>query len=414
MNKFQYKNQWLYPTTGFLILTNDCNLRCRYCFVEQHPDYMSFEVAQQTADWLYNNLKYKKEQKILTEESKALIVFFGGEPLLQYNNIIKPLIEYNNLHYPMSFRYSITSNCVLLTEDKLKFLRDNDCAVLQSIDGDKKTQDYNRPYKNKNISSFDLINNNIPNILKYYPEITFRSTIIPDTVDEMFHNYLFAETKGYKNYFIMPNNREIWSESAIETLKEQLQYIFYYRLIQFKQNILPPIQVSPITVAFELILQTDLNGFKLLNHKEIQRCGLGTTAIAIGYDKKLYACQEQPSKEQKNIFYIGNLDNGIDKNKHIELLKKYFYSNENECEDKDYCNTCICKKACRGQDRACPSTHFDIFNNFNQKSKIQCIWEQEIFKNCLETMNILVNENNIVFEQYLRQYCHYDHILRKK
>ena len=409
-NKLIYQEEWLYPSSAFLVLTNDCNLKCRYCFVEQHPDYMSFETAKKTADWLYSNLSYKKKINKTTKDAKALIIFFGGEPLLQYNTVIKPLIEYNKQKYPNSFNYSITTNGILLTEDKLKFLSENNVAMLQSIDGDKKTQDYNRPCKDGS-SSFDIIQNNIPNILKYYPKITFRSTIIPATVNEVFHNYLFAESQGYINCFMMPNNREKWDNKDIIELKKQINFIFYYRLKQFQKGILPSIQMSPITQTFELILKSDLHIFENLQHRTVSRCGLGTYAIAVGYDEKLYGCQEQPSKELKNIFLIGDLTNGIDKEKHLYLLNKYYNSPENKCVNTSICTNCILKMACNGYNKSCPSTDFDLFHNFYQKAEIQCIWEQEFYKNCLTIMQILTNEKNKLFEEYLRKICNYNDIL---
>lgn len=92
-------------TSVFLNVMNACNLACRYCFVEQHPNFMSYETARETADFLIRN----------AEESGDVpsINFFGGEPTLCWDSIIVPLSRYIREEYGKPFRMSMTSNCTL-------------------------------------------------------------------------------------------------------------------------------------------------------------------------------------------------------------------------------------------------------------------------------------------------------------
>ena len=55
--EFHYEERWKYLTNICLNVTDACNLACRYCFVEQHPHFMTLQTAMDAADWLYKNLQ---------------------------------------------------------------------------------------------------------------------------------------------------------------------------------------------------------------------------------------------------------------------------------------------------------------------------------------------------------------------
>lgn len=112
----------------------------------------------------------------------------------------------------------MTTNGTLLNIERIDFLKKYNIIPMLSIDGDKYTQDYNRPCNNDTRSSFDLVEKNIAYLLKVFPNTIFRSTIYADTVDKTFENFMFAVKKGFKNIYIMPNNRGEWSKEQMKEL----------------------------------------------------------------------------------------------------------------------------------------------------------------------------------------------------
>lgn len=401
------KNKYKYPTTATINLTNDCNLQCKYCFVEQHPEYMDFETAKKIADWLYQNLLIARKRD---KKRKAYIVFFGGEPLLQYNTIIVPLVEYIEEKYPKDFVYSITTNGTLLDHEKIMFLKKYDIFPMLSMDGEKTVQDNNRPCKNQNLSSFDLISKNIPFLLENFPYMTFRATFSKETVSNIFETYLFAELCGFKKFYIMPNHRDNWDEDNIKIFKEEIKKIFIHRINQFKNNIYP-MEFSLIDQVYKIILKHDVyqmnkNTDKIVNEtfNPLLGCGLGTSSVSIGPDGKFYGCQEQPSKENKNIFYIGDIDKGIDKKRHKLLLKRYISNQKNNkiiCSNQSQCVNCPLKGYCHTM--RCVSTSYDLYQNLNTLNEIRCIQIKEFFINCIAEMKILTLENNLFFKEYIKK-----------
>lgn len=404
MEEFEYKEVYKYLSNIMLCVTDACNLACRYCFVEQHPNYMTLQTAIDAVEWAYNNLKIKKEKGWIHEKEKANVFFFGGEPMLMFDSIIKPLVEYvKEKKYEVEF--GLTTNGTLLNEKRIKFLHDNEIGLLLSIDGFKETQDYNRPSQDGK-SSFDKIYNNIPYILKYYPQITFRSTIYENTVEHCFENYLFAEKMGFKCYFCVPDVlTSKWEINKINILKEQLHKIFEYRFLQYSNNIIP-MRFSKELQNFKSIKNFILKQDNNSNKNFLIRCGLGTGLGAIGYDGNIYACQEFASQGDQHKFFIGNIyKNGIDEKKHSELLKIYFNYNLKDNLDNKCNNTnCIEYNTCmfyNFQERHCPAQNYQISLNLNKESIISCFYDQFLFKESLAIFQSLIENNNSLFKEYI-------------
>lgn len=112
------------PTSAVVSLTDSCNNACPYCFVDFNPQRMKLETAIQTVEFLKKNC---------LPEQKPTFCFFGGEPLLEYDSIIVPLVE----KYGDSVTWSITTNGVALTEERIDFLAAHGVEILLSMDGTK-------------------------------------------------------------------------------------------------------------------------------------------------------------------------------------------------------------------------------------------------------------------------------------
>lgn len=405
-----YKPEYTWLSDACLNLTDDCNLACRYCFVEQHPHYMTLDIAKSAVDYLVDNLHKKKESGYIGHDTTATVTFFGGEPMLCYNRIIQPLVSYIEQTYPEEVSLSITTNGTLLSRERVQFLHDHKISPLLSIDGAPETQDYNRPCKDCRFSSAEQVMKNIPYLLEYFPDITFRSTIYQPTVEHTFENYVFAQYLGFNNIFMMPNCRSSWTEEQVAILEQEYIKIYDFIIDNFR-NGFTPIFCTPINNSFERVLIHDLDVstdrlMKSTSERQVIRCGLGTGMGSIGYDGSIYGCQEQDSRDKKNIFYIGDIYNGINQEKHEHLLLKYAAADAMKCEDPSYCENCPLLSQCATF--ACPSTAWDMFGNFHTDAKIHCQWERILFEQAARTMKILVAEDNQSFKHYLYEKCNFN------
>lgn len=368
-------------TSAFLILTNQCPLACKYCFHNQNVERMSYQTALDAAKFLIKN---SKETGFTPN-----ITFFGGEPLLEWDSVIVPLTKYIREEYRQQFTLSITSNCILMTEDKLKFMKENNIGLLFSIDGDKETQDINRPFHNGK-GSFDVLKNKIPMILKYFPNMTFRATIHRPTAKNTFHNMKFAVEQGYNNMFFIPNVFDEWTEEEKGILKEQLSLFGDCFIENARQGRI--IHLNNLDKIFPKILEINY-AYKnkldrpLLSHK----CGLGTgSGASISPNGKIYACQEMITNDE--LFEIGNIYDGEDLEKRIKLSSLF---NSQKVYGLDNCKDCKFDKICDG---ACVANNYLWSNDLNRIPDMYCYWQQILLDEAIRICNVLGNEKNELFK----------------
>lgn len=398
--EFEYKEHYQYFCNVCLNLTDSCNLACKYCFVQQKPHFMSLETAKKSVDFMVNNLK--QATKLGYGQEKVHLTFFGGEPTLCFDTIIVPLTTYIKNNYPDLFDLNMTTNGTLLNEERINFLKDNDIYLLLSCDGPPEVQDYNRPRRNGGKSS-ELIEKNIPLILKAFPNTTFRATINQDTCDKLFDSYIYAMQMGFSNAFFCPNCREKWTMENVEKLRKEVHKIFTYMALAYSNDSVT-MRFVPIDRTFNHILLRDLEIFsnqplKYDTTRNPYRCGLGTGSASIGYDGKIFSCQEQDSRDTNDYFYIGHIDSGIDIKKHSKILSDYEAKGPVVCENPKKCDTCLSRRICVHDN--CPSVAYDLFKDFKIRPEIDCEWQKMLMDDALVVMKMMKEENNQLFKQYL-------------
>lgn len=369
-----------------LNVTDDCNLRCRYCFVNKSPNYMPFKIAKDTVDLLLNI--HRNDDIIPT------ITFFGGEPLLCWDTIIVPLVEYVK-SLDKQVKFSITSNGTLLTEERLKYMVDNNIGLLLSIDGIKECQDFNRPCLDTTKSSFDMLESLLPLITKYLPMTTFRSTLYPQTCHLLFDNILFAEQQGFKGIFTVPDEGSIWTDEHKQIISEQLdKYIDYY-ISKFKErkSVIELTSISKMYNMFNIYRQA-LDNDIVYKTCDFPACGLGLDAASVNYEGKIYACQELPSNIHLNKkYFIGDIYNGIDKTKHDKLIAEY-RSSSAECINPEMCKSCKIKPICNKL--ICHANAYIYNKSMNKKTEIKCFWDNLLFDKASNIINALEKDDAFI------------------
>ena len=381
-------------TSIFLNVTDSCCLSCRYCFVSQQPNFMTYEVAKDAADFVIKNAE--------SINTTPFINFFGGEPTLCWDSIIVPLTNYIRKEYAKPFTLSMTTNGILLNEERLKFLTENDIGLLFSIDGDKETQDYNRPCNNGK-SSFDALGDNIDLIAKYFPNVCFRSTIIPETCHNTFHNIMFARDHGYVNFFTIPDAFREWSDYSKRTLQLEMRKYSEYVIECFRNGSRPHIRFSEYDESFSKI--TKINSAILQDQFRCDgrcaatgKCGLGTNrGASVGYNGDVFACQEMvsPKESNKNKFYIGNIYTGVDDSLRIQLAESF----DQNADRTGNCAHCRLNRICNG---GCVANNFMITGDVNKMSPVFCWWQNILLDEAIYVSNVLGKESNPTFITYWR------------
>lgn len=146
-----------------LIVTDQCNFRCKYCIYSDHYFYsknytdtnMSLDVALKAIDYYF-----KVNQTAIQYNPQLIpsIGFYGGEPLLNWEVIVASVEHAKK--YDANTYFSITTNGYLLDQNKIQFMLDNNFSISISLDGDKESNDRNRVNCN-NQGTFDVVYKNI-------------------------------------------------------------------------------------------------------------------------------------------------------------------------------------------------------------------------------------------------------------
>lgn len=144
-----------------LHIAHDCNLACRYCFAEEGEYHgrralMSLEVGKKALDFLIANSGSRRNLEV---------DFFGGEPTMNWD-VVKQIVAYGRSlekKYDKNFRFTLTTNGVLLNDEMMEFANKEMNNVVMSIDGRKEVNDRMRPFRNGK-GSYDLI---VPKFQKF-------------------------------------------------------------------------------------------------------------------------------------------------------------------------------------------------------------------------------------------------------
>ena len=179
-----------------LYMTTDCNFKCQYCYEDYHNHYQLNEKT------LVDSLEFMMNYG---DRGKVLIDFLGGEPLLKKDLSYKT-VAYIKDNYPeREVKYYITTNCSMMDDRFIAFMKENHFTVRLSFDGNKETHDLNRVAKDE-VSCYDKIFENIMKVKDSGLNFSVRMTVTENTIPYMFEN-ICCKTRGCQvaNYEIHQN-----------------------------------------------------------------------------------------------------------------------------------------------------------------------------------------------------------------
>ena len=293
------------------IVTKDCQLACKYCYLvgKNTKERMSWSVAKQAIDYILDNEQDFREASVVWD-------FIGGEPFLEIDLIdkicdyIKTELFRRNHHWFNSYRFSFSTNGINYHEEKVqKFIEKNKShlSIGITIDGTKQKHDLNRIWKGdgKERGSYDDVVRNIPLWLKQFPnggtKVTISSADIPYIKESVLHLY----SLGIHEVNINCVFERVWEDGDDKKFEDQL--------MQLADAIIDGGLYKDYACSF----YTEHMGKPMDCVRENQNwCGAGRM-LAIDAAGNFYPCTRfaQYSLRDKKAWIIGNVNDGIDKNK---------------------------------------------------------------------------------------------------
>lgn len=340
-----------------LHIAHDCNLACRYCFAEEgeyhgRRELMSFEVGKAALDFLIANSGNRRNLEV---------DFFGGEPLMNFD-VVKQLVAYGREQekiHNKNFRFTLTTNGVLLNDDIMEFANKEMGNVVLSIDGRKEVHDYMRPFR-KGAGSYDLI---VPKFQKfadsrnqdrYYVRGTFTHNNLDFSKD-----VLHLADLGFKQISVEPVVAQPTEDYALR--EEDLPQLFE----EYDKLAVEMIKRHKEGKDFNFFhFMIDLEGGPCVA-KRLSGCGSGTEYLAVTPWGDFYPCHQFVGNEK---FLMGNVYEGI---KNTELQSEFKCCN---VYAKEKCRNCFARFYCSG---GCAANSYNFHGSITDAYDVGCELEKK-------------------------------------
>ncbi|HCT92106.1 MAG TPA: thioether cross-link-forming SCIFF peptide maturase [Lachnospiraceae bacterium] len=314
-----------------LHIAHDCNLACRYCFAEEGEyhgkrELMSFEVGKKALDFLIANSGSRRNLEV---------DFFGGEPTMNWQ-VVRDLVAYGREQerlYDKNFRFTLTTNGVLLNEEIMDFANREFGNVVLSVDGRKEVHDFMRPFRNGK-GSYDLIMPKFKafadsrNQENYYVRGTFTHYNLDFAAD-----VLSLADMGFKQISVEPVVAPPEADYAIRD--EDVPEICEQYDILAREMIRREREGRGFTFFHFMI---DLTGGPCV-YKRLSGCGSGSEYLAVTPWGDLYPCHQFVGTDG---FCLGNVDEGVTRTDLVERFKGC------NVYAKEECKKCFARFYCSG------------------------------------------------------------------
>ena len=340
-----------------LHVAHDCNLRCKYCFADTGEFHggrslMSAEVGKKAIDFVVANSGSRRNIEI---------DFFGGEPLMNFG-VVKEITEYakeQGALHDKNFRFTITTNGILLNDEVKEYVNENMSNIVLSLDGTKETNDRVR-YRVDGSGSYD--------------------SIVPKFID-------LAESRNQTNYYV----RGTFTAYNADFAKD----VIHLADLGFKQTSVEPVvapetedyaltekHIEQVCAEYDKLTEEYVKRYKEGNKfnffhfmvdldqgpcaiKRLSGCGAGHEYLAITPEGDIYPCHQ----------FVGNTDfkmGNVFEGKIDEEIKNTF--EKSNIYTKEKCKNCFAKFYCSG---GCSANAYNFNGDINKPYELACEFEKK-------------------------------------
>ena len=340
-----------------LNIAHDCNLRCEYCFAAK-GDFghgrmlMPFEVGKAAIDFLIRHSGGRHNLEL---------DFFGGEPLMNFP-VVRQVVEYARSiekQHNKNFRFTITTNGLLLDDEKIEFINREMSNVVLSLDGRKKINDLLR-VRVDGSGSYDAI---VPKYQKlvagrgdkdYYVRGTFTKHNLDFTEDVLHMNDLGFDQLSIEPVVSDPKLPYSVTEEDLPRVFEEYERLAKI-LIERKKN----------GTGFNFFhFMVDLNQGPCAI-KRLRGCSCGNEYVAVTPEGDIYPCHQFVGDES---FKMGSvLDDTLDQERKRMFAEANVYA-------KPECRNCWAKFYCSG---GCNANNQQYEGDIHKPHHVACELEKK-------------------------------------
>lgn len=379
-------NQWD-GRSSTVIVTDECNLRCTYCYCHKTPRMMTWEVAKDYINYIFESNRHLSEVPKALQlkiDHRKIFEFIGGEPLLQsdlmfqcMDYIIEKTMELpenhpwrredwdcdcGQVHKNPGIRFMVSTNGLLLVDPGIqqRLLKWKEYTYLGvTLDGTKEMHDLCRRTVDGE-GSYETVMSAWRWMMKTFTPCTktTKSTIAHENIDYIFEIVKFFYDLGLTSLAQNCVFENVWHRGDQHRLLQQLFKVADFmldkqRYKQMKLRWLSPFYFSPSETTNKW-------------------CGAGTYMDCCDAEGIIYPCLRFKELKQRPPFVLGNIKIGKDQ----EILDRFESEAENTIFSEDnkglthlkQCSECPVSSQCAD----CQAFAYDCFGSLTAKSPFIC------------------------------------------
>jgi uncharacterized protein len=363
-----------------LHLTRDCQLRCGYCYSGRKcGGAMSWEVARRAID-----LAFAEPDNPFTQVRG--IAFFGGEPLLEWDLLARVAAYARRKERDSSrpARFSVTTNGLGLSPERLEFLRRERFDLCFSMDGDRPAQDASRRLAD-GTSSFERTQAALREALGALPDLEVVAVVTPANVRFLPQSVEYLSSLGARRIILNPDYYSPWSEKDLADWRGAYQAVGDFFLRQFRTG-------QACCVSFLVIkILTKIHG----GYSRAHFCDFGGQYMAVAPGGNIYPCQRTVGEDADAGVRMGDVFRGIDRG-----VQRHFACCRGACNPE--CLECVLRPRCR---HWCNCVNYALGGDIARTPGIVCFHERLAIEVADEVASTLYAEKNPLFLKtfYLEQ-----------
>lgn len=356
-----------------LALTDRCNLRCTYCFVEKTPRRMSRETARQAVDFFLH-------RNISGVNPHLAITFFGGEPFVELD-LMEEVIDYTRAARPDSrkqVRFAATTNATVVGPRVERMVRDHRFELLISFDGKPAASGY-RPFDSGK-SSYALVARNLPKLTSWAAKAIVRMTYHPGALD-LAGNAAHALELGASSVTLASVVESDWTghEAALEQAYLELAEWF---IRSARQGRLLPLEST-------WIMLRRLDAARHGAPRQAAPCGVARTLLGIDPDGNVMPCHRFLYRPQD---WLGRVDQPVlraARNQYLDLSSSQLQE----------CQGCEAERVCGG---GCRAVALGAGRDLKGVHPGHCLNTRAHLRSIVHIYDTLMQEGNLAFLRQLR------------
>lgn len=359
------------PNSITLNMINSCNLKCDYCYANEgtygnENNIMNFDTARKSIMKIIEMMR-------INGNNFLKVLFFGGEPLLTFDMIKKIVNWCNETYKDIIFKFGVTTNGTLLTEEMINFFEKNDFGIAVSLDGDKEANDKHRKDKD-GFGTYDKVIKNL-NKIKNTENIAIRLTITKGNIEiNKYIESLLQNTSIKKFTYAF----DFASMDKIEINKFNENYNKLFQ--KYKQDIIDG-NLYDITNITNVIHRL------IYRNRMLKFCNAGKGYFSVASDGEIYLCHRFL---ENSLYNISNIDKGYKISKNKENYN-------NLVQDYTSCKGCEVRYSCGG-----PCYNDRLLINEKEKNKnLVCLERKFNIENSFRLLLELPEESRIRFAKYI-------------